>query len=66
MDLYVHEFGHVHWCKLGFPSKTKNKIANIVDPDKTARNEPSYQDKHCLQRYMFWSAELKELLILLK
>ena len=26
-----------------------NTCANSVDPDETARNEPSHQDLHCLQ-----------------
>ena len=39
-------------------------MANIVDPDETARYEPSHLDLHCLQRYVFWSTGLKELQIL--
>ena len=34
-------------------------MANSVDPDETARYEPSQQDLHCLHRYLFWSAGLK-------
>ena len=33
-------------------------MANSVDPDETARYEPSYQDLHCLHRYLRWSARL--------
>ena len=36
--------------------KIKNRIANSVDPDETAR-----LDLHCLQRSLFWSIELKGL-----
>ena len=36
-------------------------VANSVEPDETARHEPSHLGLHCLQRYMFWSAGLKEL-----
>ena len=39
---------------------TCNRMANIVDPDEMAHYEPSHLDLHCLQRYMFWSAVLKE------
>ena len=31
-------------------------MANSVDLDETARDEPSHQDLHCLHRYLFWSA----------
>ena len=31
-------------------------MTNRVDPNETARYEPSHQDLHCLQRYVFWSA----------
>ena len=27
---------------------TKTILANSVDPDETAHNEPSHQDLHCL------------------
>ena len=36
-------------------------MANSVDPDETARYEPSHQDLHCLQRYLYWSSGMKEL-----
>ena len=35
-------------------------MANSVDPDQMAHYEPSDLDLHCLQRYMFWAAELKK------
>ena len=38
----------------------KNRMANSVDPDETARYKPSHLDLHCLHRYLFWSARLKE------
>ena len=34
-------------------------MANSVQPDETARHEPSHLDLHCLHRY--WSAMLKGL-----
>ena len=37
----------------------KMRLANSVDPDKTA-HDASCQDPHYLQRYMFWSAKMKE------
>ena len=33
----------------GFSVKINNRNANSVDPDKTARCEPSHQDMHCLK-----------------
>ena len=41
--------------------KINHRIANSVDPDETARYEPSHLDLHCLQRYLYWSAGLKGL-----
>ena len=35
-------------------------MANSVDPDETARYEPSHLELHCLHRYMFWSARQPE------
>ena len=35
-------------------------MGNSVDPDGTAHYEPSHQNLHCLHRYLFWSAVLKE------
>ena len=34
-------------------------MANSVDPDETAHDEPSHQDLHYLHRYLVWSAGLK-------
>ena len=36
-------------------------MVNSVDPDETARYEPSRHDIHCLHRYLLWSARRKEL-----
>ena len=36
-------------------------MANSVDPDETARYEPSHQDLHCLHKYLFRSAGLEGL-----
>ena len=30
------------------------RLANSVDPDETARYEPSHLDLHCLQRRLYW------------
>ena len=35
-------------------------MANSVDPDETARYEPSHLDLHCMHRYWFWSAVMKK------
>ena len=34
-----------------------NTFANSADPDKTAHNEPSHQDLHCL---LFWIYYLQQ------
>ena len=38
----------------------KNRMVNSVDPDEMTRFKPPHMDLHCLDRYMFWSAGLKE------
>ena len=39
------------------PVDESESIANSVDPDETAHNEPSHQDLHCLpSRYLFYCA----------
>ena len=61
---------HVHFCALFFqilgyinpfsPEDLKwtlsSCMANSVDPDEMAHDEPSHLDLHCLQWYLFWSA----------
>ena len=56
----VFEFGQKHCSKEGSQSK-HNKMANNVDPDETAHNEPSHLDRHCSQKYMYllWSTGLE-------
>ena len=39
----------------------RNTMANSIDPDETARYEPSHMDLYCLQRSTYWSAGTKEL-----
>ena len=36
-----------------FQSRIIKRMANSVDPDETARNEPSHQDLHCLKNIWF-------------
>ena len=48
-------------AKKRFYTKIKYRIANSVDPDETARYEPSHLDLHRLHRHLFWSAGLKGL-----
>ena len=38
----------------GFQSNIKNRTANSVDPDESARDEPSHLDLYCLHRYLFF------------
>ena len=42
-----------------FKPLIKIRMVNSVDPDETARDEPSYLDLHCLHMYCFWSAGLQ-------
>ena len=44
-----------------FWSKINNRMAKSIDPDETARRDPSHQNLHCLQRYLLRSEELKGL-----
>ena len=37
-------------------------MANSVDPDATACDEPSHLDLYGLGRYLFWSAGMKGLI----
>ena len=43
----------------GLKEKINNKMANSVDPDKTANYAPSNLDLHCFQRYLCWSVQIK-------
>ena len=43
---------------MGFIVKINNRIVNSVDPDETARYQPSHLDLHCLHMYMYWSSEM--------
>ena len=56
------EFGHIHCCNRVSSKKINNRIAKSVVSDATALYEPSHLDLHCLQRYQYWSAGLKELI----
>ena len=37
-----------------------NRMPKSVDPDETARYEPSHLDLHFLQRYLYWSVRMKK------
>ena len=57
MDSSISEFGH-SLLQIGFFLKFNNRIANSVEPDETAQYEPQL-DRHCSQRYPFWSIGMK-------
>ena len=64
MDSSILEFGFVHWYKLGMLAlavniRIKTRMANSVDPDEMAHNEPSHLDLHSLQRTPSRSTGLK-------
>ena len=42
-----------------FSQNWKSRMTNSVDPDGTARNEPSHLDLHCLHRHLCRSAGVK-------
>ena len=42
---------------IGVSIKIINRMANSVDPDETARSEPSHLDLHCLQSVLDCRAE---------
>ena len=44
-----------------FLFKIINRLANSVDPDETAHNEPPHLDLHCLHRHLYPSTALKGL-----
>ena len=44
---------------MAFSLKSKN--GKRVDPDETGHYKPFDLDRHCLLKYMFWSAGLQEL-----
>ena len=46
----VFRFGRIDCCN-GISVKNLDQIGKSVDPDETARYEPSHQDRHCLHRY---------------
>ena len=47
--------------QIGVSVKNQNKMTDSVDPDETARNEPSDLDLHYLYRYLFWSVGMNGL-----
>ena len=60
MGSSISEFRQSIVVSRGF-SLTSKRMANSVDPDTTARHERSHLAMHCFQRYLYWSAEMKEL-----
>ena len=49
--LYRHMFVMARCCKQECLHKIENRMTNSVDPNETARDEPSHLDLHCLRRY---------------
>ena len=60
VDLSVLEYRHVNDSN-GFQSKIKYSVNGKQCSSDTAHYESSHLDLHCLQRYLYWSAELEEL-----
>ena len=61
MESSISEFGQHSLLQIGVSDRINNIMANSVDPDETARHEPSHLDLHCLHRYLSWSAGLNGL-----
>ena len=57
MDASILESGKNHLLQIGVSSKLKQRMANSVDTDETAHNEPSHQDL-LFAKYLFRSAGL--------
>ena len=57
----VHDMDIPIFANRGFSQKLKPRMANSVDPDGTARYEPSHLDLHCLHRYICvcWDERVK-------
>ena len=49
------KFVHISFLQTGAKSKIHTRTANSVDPDETARYEPSHLDLYYLQRYLCWA-----------
>ena len=63
MDYSISETGQNHFPKGGL-SQSQKRMANSVDQEETAHDKPFHQDLHCLQKELFWSAELKDYIAL--
>ena len=53
MDFLSLNMGTSTVANIWVPVKINNRRAISVDPDETARFEPSYQDLHCSQMYLY-------------
>ena len=53
MDSSIFESGQNPLFQTGFSVKSKNRMANNVEPDEVAHNEPSHQNLHCLHKICF-------------
>ena len=66
MDFSIFAFGHAINVNRAVSQKIKYRMTKSVDPDETARYEPSHLNLHCLQGYLFWSTMLKGLWVKLE
>ena len=57
----ILDFEQIHCCRRDVRFKHPNQMADNLDPDETASDEPSHLVLHSLQKCGFWSAGLKEL-----
>ena len=62
MDSSIIKVWTYPFFQIGMSVRNKNRMANSVDPDETARYEPSQLDLHGLQKCQGWFAGLKELI----
>ena len=59
VDYSVFEYGCIQYCNKNVRNLIIARMANSVDPDETAHDEPSHLDIHCLQMIVFYSTWLK-------
>ena len=64
LSLWNEFFHNWIWTRLYLQKKmsikNQNRMANSVDPDANAHYEPSVQDLHCLQKYIYYSKFAKD------
>ena len=66
MHSSAFEFGHIHCCKQGINQEHKTKWQRILILMGSSRYDLPHLDLHCLNKYLFGSARMKELIKIFK